>query len=799
MDPQTIPLLKKQKFVVDLSEDDFRDRLVRPLFLRKGFVHGAELCGPAEAGKDCFFRVSAPFGDDHIAVVQTKTGNMNMGREPSKNVEEAATQLRTAMASKVNDMKSKRKRRPNFGFLCASGRINEQAKTHIIDTVQNPNLTFLDIDDLIPEVDKHFPEFWYGISPDKLPYLRKLQEQLLTANDFASLTALIKSADYNSPVSDTGFVPLKLARTFLKPRNVKGKITQEPEFEETNVEELIKRPTRRYMIVGEAGAGKTTLLRRIAEILCRDGLQGHDVLVPVVLKAVIVAASDTPLAEQILAATESFTVSGAAAFSAAEIGDGKVCVLIDALDEVGTKATFDRFAKNLSHFDAQYPECKVIITARNYSYITSAEVLTSYMRYNVAPIGVSQATKIIKNLGKKRLLERERMKEVMRQLESIHGFDLNPLVVTVFAASSDSSRRDIPSNITELFAKFTEFMLGRWDTEKGLSQQYEANLKALLLQRVAYRMHEQKTVRLPSSEFRAQIEHELQDLGVKEAKVDVLLDEILNRSTLLREGDGFTEFRHLLIQEYFAGRAIPDKTTLAKYSTDEWWRRALVFYFGSNPADESGLRALCDRDIASTPVELFNLGVTLGLAAQACYFVKIKPKTELIEWAMHALASATSVLLDDDNNLQYPLHVFIYLYLVGRDAVAAECSADIARKTAPLPLSGDSTAELEEFWLIVALMESGHVASAFERIKRFKPSHLLPLLSLHMGAFLIEKIRGGTKEQKRMAKQIASHLQPIVGPLITKYLKEFKSRLIEIQRGEVKELPDYDTEQVTLL
>jgi hypothetical protein len=782
-----------------MTEEDFRDRLVRPLFLRKGFVHGAELCGPAEAGKDCFFRMSAPFGGDHITVVQTKIGNLNMGREPSKNVEEAATQLRTAMAAKVNDTKMKRKRRPNFGYLCTSGRINEQAKTHILDTVKNSNLTFLDIDDLIPEVDYHFPEFWYGISPDKLPYLRKLQEQLLTASDFASLTALIKSAEYNSPVSDTGFVPLKLARTFLKPRNVSGKITREPEFEETNVEELIKRPTRRYIIVGEAGAGKTTLLYRVAEILCRDGLQGHEVLIPVVLKAVIVAASDKPLAEQILATTELFTVSGTAAFSATDIENGKVCVLIDALDEVGTKATFASFEQKLKDFDAQYPECKVIITGRNYSYITTAKVLAGYMRYNVAPIGLSEATKIIKNLGKKRLLERERMKEVMRQLESIHGFELNPLVVTVFAASSDSSRRDIPSNITELFSKFTEFMLGRWDTEKGLSQQYEANLKALLLQRVAYRMHEQKTVRLPSAEFRAQIEHELQDLGVKEAKVDVLLDEILNRSTLLRDTDGFTEFRHLLIQEYFAGRAIPDETTLSKYSTDEWWRRALVFYFGSNPADESGLRALCNREIAHTPFDLFNLGVTLGLATQACYFVKLKPKTELIEWAIRALASATSALLEDHEKFRYPLHVFIYTYLVGRDAVAADCSADIARETSPLPLGGDATAELEEFWLIVGLMESGHVASALERIKRFKPSHPLPLLSLHMGAFLIERVRGGTKEQKRSAKHIVSQLQAVVVPLVAKYLKEFKSQLIEIQKGELKELPAYDTEQATLL
>ena len=54
----------------------------------------------------------------------------------------------------------------------------------------------------------------------------------------------------------------------------------------------------------------------------------------------------------------------------------------------------------------------------------------------------------------------------------------------------------------------------------------------------------------------------------------------------------------------------------------------------------------------------------------------------------------------------------------------------------------------------MGLMEAGHLAIALERIKRFKPVHPLPLLSLHMGAFLIERVRGGTKEQKRYAKEV---------------------------------------------
>lgn len=90
------------------------------------------------------------------------------------------------------------------------------------------------------------------------------------------------------------------------------------------------------------------------------------------------------------------------------------------------------------------------------------------------------------------------------------------------------------------------------------------------------------------------------------------------------------------------------------------------------------------------------------------------------------------------------------------------------------------------------------MSQAFERIRKFKPTHPLPLLSIHIGAFLIEKIRAGTKEEKHIAKQIVAHVQPSVEPLIRKYLKEFKSQLIEIQKGQVKELPA-EAEQSPLL
>ena len=130
--------------------------------------------------------------------------------------------------------------------------------------------------------------------------------------------------------------------------------------------------------------------------------------------------------------------------------------------------------------------------------------------------------------------------------------------------------------------------------------------------------------------------------------------------------------------------------------------------------------------------------------------------------------------------------------------MAADCTEALAQQNPNLALTGELAAQLEEFWLIVGLMESGHLREAFERIKKFKPSQPLPLLSLHLGAFLIQHIRSGTKAQKQLGKQIAEHLLPEVRPSITKYLKEFKSKLIEIQKGEVKALP-LESEQPALL
>jgi hypothetical protein len=90
----TISRFKKERFLKKLTEDEFRDRVVRPLLLLRGMKDGRDLCGPNEAGKDAIFVTENILGQLDVYSVQTKRGTLNLSRKISQNIVEATTQLK---------------------------------------------------------------------------------------------------------------------------------------------------------------------------------------------------------------------------------------------------------------------------------------------------------------------------------------------------------------------------------------------------------------------------------------------------------------------------------------------------------------------------------------------------------------------------------------------------------------------------------------------------------------------------------------------------------------------------------
>jgi hypothetical protein len=491
-------------------------------------------------------------------------------------------------------------------------------------------------------------------------------------------------------------------------------------------------------------------------------------------------------------------------FSNEDLVSGRVVVLIDSLDELALDAARACVIAKAQEFQTSFPQCQVIVTSRDYAYLKTLDGLKAFTQFRLFPIDYKQVEQIIKRFEKKRSLSSEKSKEILRRLQEVHGMELNPLLVTVFAATSDFDRKDVPANITELFKKYTEMMLGRWDAGKGFGQQYHAPLKDFLLTKVAFEMHRRCITSIDLDEFLRLLGTELASRG-HQAELTQITEEILNRSGLFRVFGDKVEFRHHLLQEFFAGRGIPNKEALESIVSDEWWQRAIVFHFGENPGDSETFAHLTKVLASRRITETYIAALTLGLALQACYLMNIDEKVQIFPWIVENIAKAKDLFLKAaDEKGRYPLSKFLAYYLIGRDAVACAILRDNLPKLEQLLLKEGQSREdkeIRQFWLFVGLMESGSLDQAREQILSFHPSDVRLLLAFHLGCFLLQHHRVADKDEKKSAKEICGHLGSRISHLRTQLLQEFKSELLEIRQGEIKpiELPASAEEEAKLL
>ena len=654
-----------------MSEDRFRDEVVRPLLIRQGLKDGRDVCGPQEKGKDSIFVEIDSLGINDIYVVQTKKGNINLAKRTTTNIVEIITQLRTALATSIYLSFSREKKLPAKAILCASGKINESAKQHIVDEIKDPRIVFMDSDDLIPKIDEIYPELWFDIDAQILPYLRFIKQTIEELGEELAISDILPGGVSAGAATDQMFVPLQLYRMTQKTKRRQGQTILEPKFEEIPLAGILNRREQLFLILGEAGAGKSTSIRRLAYILCQKALtKGEDFEIPILLRASDMAVQlTTPLVEICATETKKLTNSSTSIFSQQSLLNGKVFVFIDAVDELADDRVRQKVLLLISDFHRLYPKCKVVLTSREYSFVKDLPELQSYSTFRLSPINYKQAEQILERLKKGQSLPIESSKELIRRLQEVHGMELNPLLVTVFAATSEYSRQDVPANITELFKKFTEMMLGRWDASKGLSHQYHAPLKDFLLKKVGFELHRRQSTSIHIRDFKDLIEKELASRGHK-ADTNQIVDEILYRSGLFRVLNETVEFRHLLLQEFFAGRGIPSEDFLETIVGDEWWGRAIVFYFGERASDIAGIQHII-KSIRSRPVkEIYVASITLGLALQACYLAEVKDKIDILKWVIEALSSTRNAFLEVSRGSTYPLSRFLTYYLFGRDSVA---------------------------------------------------------------------------------------------------------------------------------
>jgi ATP-dependent Clp protease ATP-binding subunit ClpA len=368
MDAKNLTVDQKLKLLKGYTEDDFRDQVIRPLFCRKGFTHGSDMCGPDEAGKDCYFLSDDEFGTTKLTAVQTKSGNLNLAAKPAANLLAALTQVQTALNTKIPLPQSGSKVTPSICYLCVSGKINQQARNHIVDTINDPRIRFLDADDLINQIDNTMPELWQGVIGEKFPYLKAICESFENETSIVTIDEEGEKKASASYLSDAGYVGLKFTRTEVTQQKRNGKLSPKSKFIEKQIDELLSSDDRYILLVGDAGSGKTTTLKRIvlkiATVILSQNKQ--TTATPVYLKAQSILVSGETLAEHAIRITTKFTATNDPAITSSDLNNGQAIILIDAIDELGSAEKIHLLGNIIDKFITDYPTCRIFATSRNY-------------------------------------------------------------------------------------------------------------------------------------------------------------------------------------------------------------------------------------------------------------------------------------------------------------------------------------------------------------------------------------------------------------------------------------------------
>ena len=795
--PLSIPRSEKQKRLSIMLESEFRDRIVRPVFLAHGYSDGRDVHGADEEGKDLVFVDIDRFGRERVICVQTKRGNLNMAAKHNKNISNVATQLNMALATQVSIVERKRKYYPSEIFLCASGTINTRARNYITSELSsNTQIHFLDGDSLIDLIDKKCPELWHGITIDVFAHYDAIRKHVESTSS---------DAIGNNAANDETFVQLRLYRETLKRKKHSGQIYQEVELEELTVPQLMARPPGITLVVGEAGSGKSTALWRFAyEIVRRDAGRGERI--PVVISARTMDLQTSEVANfiaEVRQEAQDFSRASEFLFDKNDIADGRVVVLIDGLDEITDLDTRKRLCELIHRIRDQYPLCTIVVTTRPDREITSLFPESSTDVYHVAPISWRQVTKIVKQvLARRKLVGREAdvlangARRVLRRIEEVHGFQLTPLLATVYAASAEHTRSDVPANITELFKKYTELMLGRWDEKKGLSQQIQAPLKDFLLQKVAYHLHIDEQLSMTEEDFRGMVSNLLTERGYH-LEVNEIVDELLERSHLLQARGTEVAFSHHLLQEFFAGRELaPDD--VASHIDEPWWTKPIVFHYGDRADGARHLRGVQERVLnrkTQTPIS----HRTIGLALQSSYLSLVEDRKQ-IWWDVVASISRYTVdyVLEDRQDRSFPFTGMAFTYLNLRDAVPFSALGEDSTRTQIM----DALKELPDndhqriahdalrFWVIVSLLESGLIREAADTLTRRFFDDKRYYFWIYMGASFIHRILPVSDSQKRYASSICKEYEELARPFIQEFSKEYRTLLLEEREGKIVEVPE---------
>jgi HEAT repeat protein len=393
----------------------------------------------------------------------------------------------------------------------------------------------------------------------------------------------------------------------------------------------------RLVVVGAPGAGKTTLLKHIALKSCKENLEKQErITVPIPVTLRDFAQSGKTMREYINHVFEKYRFPEAKESVEKDLKHGKCLLLLDGFDELAELESQDKTAKAIHEFTAQYPACRVLATSRIAGY---HDELTGFTRTELMEFDDDQVKQFIDNwFGRKDKTKAASMLKAVTGNESIKHLAKNPLMIAIIAIIYEEDK-ELPRRRAALYERAVEVLLSKWDVGKRIKNRFPSEKKEFILRKLAFENHCLNRRTMSRQAILEIINGHASQIGLKEEDAEVFLEEIWQRSYLLREiaGDTF-DFLHLSFQEYFTALELEKQEdgigTIIEHISEPWWEEPILLYAGIS-GDAAPLIKRIQKEV---PEDMFYSNLMLaGKCIADAEFTEPALKEEIIEklWSFY--------------------------------------------------------------------------------------------------------------------------------------------------------------------
>lgn len=454
-------------------------------------------------------------------------------------------------------------------WILTNGHITENAKEKIHAEFKSQNIRFIAGEKLTSLIDGCLPHYWLDVGLEIGHYLSATRirmgdlENQTNLLQFNGKGQFIEADIYQNDPSNYE------RKTNKKARNVNLK------------EEILER--RVCIVEGQMGSGKSHLLRHLVSHFSAAETYKKNEWIPVYSDwKNIIDKHDFDLDSLLKSELSKF-------ISNAELNELKFIIFIDGVDELQTSKLAESNGQSDNNSIAGVIEktkgranIKVVLASRPMPAISAIARSTATGHYEIQPLSINKIIAFVSSVCRelnisKRIFDDIKKSDLFRQLPQ------TPIAAILLSKLLAENQKELPSNLTELYAQSIEHMLGRWDIAKGLSTQKEYEASEQICFRLANYLIDNNLPQISSAEALEMAQRYLSDRNLS-LDGDKLFSALTKRSGILAlsQEAGVVTFRHRSFSEFLYAKSKRSTNALPANNRafQLYWSNVYFFYIG---------------------------------------------------------------------------------------------------------------------------------------------------------------------------------------------------------------------------